>query len=189
MSWSGWVSRISSLLVSLMSLIRSAEFPVQVKSRLAQVLLVVKRCLMSTSLPSLPVCSSHFSLPPCQKRRRVLSLYIYYPLPHCKVTKQKKRKIYKGGIRRKTHMHTHTTTTSCHREARMMPSHRDKGLTAAFLGMFLASCIRTLMVSRGWQIRASMKPAVPPAIRLVRGDFFSLAAIVVYYLLVLLVAW
>ncbi|KAH3665683.1 hypothetical protein OGAPHI_003871 [Ogataea philodendri] len=30
---------------------------------------------------------------------------------------------------------------------------------------FLNSCIRTLMVSRGWQQRASNRPAVPPATR------------------------
>lgn len=36
------------------------------------------------------------------------------------------------------------------------------------------------MVSRGWQIKASMNPADPPAIRLTNGDFLSLAAIFAY---------
>lgn len=184
-----------SLAPSHVSIIGSAEFSVQVQSCLAQVLLVVKRCLMSTS-PSI-----HSSLLiatfPClhaKKKKKAESVFVvYYPLPHCKVTKQnKKRKIYKRECVLQTHKHTHNThthtTTNCQRKARMISSHRCKGLTAAFLGMFLASCIRTLIVSRGWQIRASMKPAVPPAIKLVRGDFFSLAAIVVYYLLELLVS-
>lgn len=44
-------------------------------------------------------------------------------------------------------------------------------LTPLPLDPLLDSCIRTLMVSRGWQVQASTKPAEPPATKWVTKVF------------------